>query len=91
MKSNKVQQILRYPNLSTVLMVEDFLKTNRDLPISFATLKKSLPKQIMHQTLKVIIDYLWKSGKLMFGPKGVQWIFNEPEHIKKMMEGSLEI
>ncbi len=81
----------RYPNLNTVLMVEDFLKKNRDLPIKISELKKKLPKQVMHQTLKIVLEYLFRSGKIIYGPKGVQWIYSEPEHIKKMMNGSLEI
>lgn len=81
----------RYPNLNTVLMVEDFLKENRDMPIKISELKKKLPKQVMHQTLKIILDYLFRSGKIMYGPKGIQWIYSEPEHLKKMMENSLEI
>ena len=84
-------KIRRYPNLNTVLMVEDFLKKNRDMPISISELKKKLPRQVMHQTLKIILEYLWKSGKIIYGPKGVQWIYSEPEHLKKMMEGSLEV
>ncbi len=81
----------RYPNLSTVLMVEDFLKENRDLPIKISELKRKLPKQVMHQTLKIILEYLFKSGKIIYGPKGIQWIYSEPDHIRKMMENSLEI
>jgi len=86
--NNKVR---RYPNLNTVLMVEDFLKKHRDLPISISELRKKLPKQVMHQTLKIILEYLWKSGKIIYGPKGVQWIYSEPEHLKKMKNDSLEI
>jgi len=40
--------IKRYPNLSTVLMVEDYLKVHRDIPLKIFELKKKLPKQIMH-------------------------------------------
>ena len=87
----KDHAILRYPNLNTVLMVEDFLKKHRDMPISMAELKKRLPKQIMHQTLKVILEYLWRSGKIIYGPKGIQWIYSEPEHLKKMLKGSIEV
>src|SRR3989344_2357122 len=87
----KDHTILRYPNLNTVLMVEDFLKKHSDIPISIAELKKRLPKQIMHQTLKVILEYLWRSGKIIYGPKGVQWIYSEPEHLKKMLKNSIEV
>jgi len=81
----------RYPNLMTVLMVEDYLKEHRDVPIKISELKVSLPRQVMHQTLSVILDYLWRSGKIIYGPKGVQWIYSTPEHLKKMFEGSLEV
>ena len=91
MIEKKDHVILRYPNLNTVLMVEDFLKKHRDIPMTIAELRRSLPKQIMHQTLKVILDYLQLSGKIIIGTKGVQWIYMEPEHVKKMLEGGLEI
>ena len=84
-------KIRRYPNLNTVLMVENFLKKNRDTPIKVSELKKKLPKQVMHQTLRIILEYLFRSGKIIYGPRGVQWIYSEPEHLKKMIENSLEI
>jgi hypothetical protein len=81
----------RYPNLSTVLMVEDFLRTNRDQPMKISDIKKQLPKQVMHQTLLIILEYLWRSGKIIYGPKGVQWIYTSPEHLKKMLQDSIEV
>ena len=84
-------KIKRYPNLNTVLMVESFLKKNRDVPLKVSEIKKKLPKKIMHQTLNVVLEYLWRSGKIIYGPKGVQWIYSEPEHLKKMLESSLEV
>ena len=84
-------KIIRCPNLNTVLMVEEFLEKNRDLPIKSSELKNKLPRQVMHQTLKIILEYLWKSGKIIYGPKGIQWIYSEPEHLKKMIHNSLEV
>ena len=84
-------KVKRYPNLNTVLMVEDFLREHRDIPMQISDIKKQLPKQIMHQTLKIILEYLWKGGKIIYGPRGVQWIFSKPEHLKKMMENTLEV
>jgi len=91
MTERRDHTILRYPNLNTVLMVEDFLKKHRDMPMTIAELRRSLPKQIMHQTLKVILDYLQLSGKIIIGTKGVQWIYTESEHLRKMIKGGLEI
>ena len=84
-------KILRYPNLSTVLMVEDFLKKHRDMPMKISEIKEKLPKQVMHQTLKIVLEYLFRSGKIIYGPRGIQWIYSEPEHLKKMFEDALEI
>ena len=91
MKIEKNNLFKRYPNLNTVLMVEDFLKQQKDLPIKLSNIKKQLPKQVMHQTLVLILEYLWKSGKIIYGPQGIQWIYSEPEHLKKMFENTLEI
>jgi len=87
----KGKEIRRYPTLKTVIMVEDYLQKHRDMPIKIAELKRKLPKQVMHQTLKVILQYLFESGKIIIDTKGVQWIYSEPEHVKKMLEGSLEV
>ncbi len=84
-------KIKRYPNLQTVLMVESTLKKNRDIPTKISELKRKLPKQIMHQTLVIILEYLWRSGKIIYGPRGIQWIYVESEHLKKMLENSLEV
>ena len=81
----------RYPNLSTIIMVEDFLKEHRDLPMKLSDIKKQLPKKVMHETLKVILEYLWKSGKIIYGPKGIQWIYVDAEHLKQMLKNSVEM
>ena len=72
-------------------MLIPLLKQHRDLPITFAQLKKNLPREVMHETLKTIIEYLFSSGKIIFGPRGIQWIFSQPDHIKKMKKGTLEL
>ncbi len=81
----------RYPNLSTILMVEKVLKKNKDMPMTLAELKAKLPKQVMHPTLKIILTYLFQSGKIMYGPRGVQWTYVTPEHLAKMLKNSREI
>lgn len=86
--SNKIK---RYPNLSTVLMVEEFLKKHRAEPLKISEIKKKLPKQVMHQTLLIILEYLWRSGKIIYGPRGVQWIYVSPEHLGKMLSDSIEV
>ena len=79
------------PNLSTVLMVEEFLKENRDVPIKISEIKEKLPKKVMHQTLLQILDYLQISGKILIGTKGVLWIFTERKELGKLIGEGLEI
>lgn len=88
---NTNRKAFRYPNLQTILMVEEFLEAHRDLPMRPAELRTRLPKQVMHQTLKVVLEYLWKSGKIIYGPRGVQWIFATPEHLDAMMNDAFEV
>ena len=67
--------LIHYPNLKTVLMVENTLKKSNKL-LSREELKEKLPNKVMHQTLNVILKYLEDSGKILDGRKGVLWTFN---------------
>ncbi len=40
----------------------------------------------MHKTLQIILEYLFKSGKIIYGPRGIQWIYSESLHIKKIVK-----
>jgi hypothetical protein len=80
-----MQEVLHYPRLDTVLMVEDTLK-KADLSISKNELLRRLPKQMMRQTLNVILDYLEEKGLIMIGEKGVLWIHNESPKMRKLLE-----
>ncbi len=48
-------------------MVEDTLKNSPDSVITVAELKKMLPKQVNHNTLMVILEYLEQSNKIVVG------------------------
>ncbi|MBU2638728.1 MAG: hypothetical protein KJ955_07180 [Nanoarchaeota archaeon] len=68
-------QVLRYPRLDTVLMVENFIKKN-DGHYKKRKLWESLPKKMMYQTFCVVIDYLLHSGKISIDAEGkIGWIF----------------
>ncbi len=83
-------QILHYPNLKTVLMVEHILE-NSQAAISRERLKQKLPKQIMHQTLNVILSYLEKSGKIYDGRKGIVWIYNPDLRLQAAITKGIEM
>ncbi|MFT4343950.1 MAG: hypothetical protein ACMXYE_04350, partial [Candidatus Woesearchaeota archaeon] len=64
----------RSPTLNTVLMIEETLQKQEEV-ISIGMLKRILPKQIMHQTLMVALDYLEYSGKITISDGKVLWTF----------------
>ena len=81
----KTKQILRYPRLDTVLMVEKAIK-EFDGEFKKRALWENLPKKMMYQTYCVIIDYLLISGKISVDSEGkIGWIFY-PEEAKKRLE-----
>lgn len=64
-----------YPNLRTVLMVEEFVRKH-DGEYGRKALWENLPKKTMYQTFKTIIDYLSYSNKISIDADGkVGWIF----------------
>ena len=89
-KEHKDFKLSHSPTLNTVLMVESCLKTVGEL-MTVADLKRKLPKQIMHNTLMQILDYLQMSGKIIIGTKGVLWVFEERKEIERLINRGTEI
>ena len=83
-------EVIHYPNLKTVLMVEEVLKKANDL-MTREQLKKKLPTKIMHQTLNVILEYLENSGKILDGRKGILWIYNPSPKLDKAIKEGIEL
>ena len=70
-----IKDILRFPRLDTVLMVEKFIK-EFDGEYKKRELWENLPKKMMYQTFCVIIDYLLYSNKISIDAEGkIGWIF----------------
>ncbi len=84
-------QVLHYPRLDTVLMVEDAIKEAKDYPTRMA-LWKSLPKQTQYQTFKVILGYLTKSNKIIFTKDNkIMWIFADSPKLRKLIQKSVPL
>jgi len=80
----KPKNILRYPRLDTVLMVEEAIQKAEEYPTK-AELLRSLPKKMMYQTFNTIIDYLEYSGKIFIDKdRAIVWIWN-PKLVRKYM------
>ena len=80
-----------YPTLNTVFMVEETLKNMDESVISVAELKRKIPKQINHNTLKLILEYLEESNKIALTMKGITWIHNTNPKIRKAMKEGFEL
>ncbi len=78
-----MRQILHYPRLDTVLMVEKTIRELKEHPTKML-LWRSLPKRMMYQTLLLILSYLEESGKIVIKDKRIIWIY-EPD-LEKWLE-----
>lgn len=72
----KMQQILHYPRLDTILKIERVLKFAKE-PLSKNEIDRRLEAQIMRPTLNLILEYLEQSGKIAILEKGVIWIYSQ--------------
>ena len=80
-----------YPNLSTVIMVEDVLQKTDESVVTIAELKRRLPRQVNHNTLKIILEYLEKSNKIAVTLRGLTWIQNTNVKLRKAITTGLEL
>lgn len=53
--------------------------------MSVAELKRHLPRQINHTTLKTILEYLEESNKIVISFKGITWIHNNSQNLNKVV------
>ena len=83
-------EVIHYPNLKTVLMVEDVLKRANKL-MTREELKNKLPTKIMHQTLNVILEYMEQRGLILDGHKGILWTHNDSPKIRDAISRGTEI
>ncbi|GAH90606.1 unnamed protein product [marine sediment metagenome] len=78
------KEVLHYPRLDTVLMVEEFVQTHSG-EFKKRRLWEHLPKRMMYQTFCVVFDYLLGSGKIATDREGkVGWVWN-PALVRKYL------
>ena len=83
-------EVLHYPTLRTVLMVEAVLKNAKE-PLTRYKIMQRLDKKVMLQTLDVIIDYMDKRGLVLDSKKGILWTYTTPDKMKKWLNDSVEV
>lgn len=80
----RADNIMHYPQLNTVLMVEEFIRENSG-EYKKRSLWEALPKKMMYQTFCVILDYLLYSNKIAVDSEGkIAWIWN-PDLVRKYL------
>ena len=82
---------LHWPTLNTVIMVEDALKNMPDSVMNVSELKRVLPRQVNHNTLMLILEYLERSNKIFVGLKGITWIHNTNPRLREAIKNGTEI
>ncbi|MCX6777654.1 MAG: hypothetical protein NT157_02105 [Candidatus Micrarchaeota archaeon] len=81
----KTRNILRYPRLDTVLMVEEAIRRASEYPTK-AELMRNLRSRVMYQTFNLILDYLEYSGKIHIGRDGrIVWIW-DPAGARRVLD-----
>ena len=83
------QEILHYPRLDTVIMVEETIRKLVYYPTK-TELWRELPKKVMYQTFCIIIDYLLSLGKIVIDKDRIVWVWN-PRLIKEIASKRLAL
>ncbi len=72
-------------------MVENTLKKNKESIITIAHVKRNLPRQVHHNTLMTILEYLEESNKIAVTLKGITWIHNTNEKLRRAIAAGKKI
>jgi len=84
-------KVAHSPTLNTILMVENAIKNTEESIISVAGIKRLLPRQVNHNTLIQILEYLEESNKIVVSIKGITWIHNTNPALQKAIRRGLEL
>ena len=86
----KKMNVLHYPKLDSILMVEKAIQDSEDYPTRME-LWRSLPKQMQYQTFKLILEYLERSNKIIFENDKIIWIFSNNQKLNELIQGAVGV
>ena len=89
-KNKSNLNILHYPKLDSILMVEKAIQDSEDYPTRMK-LWRSLPRQMQYQTFKLILEYLERSNKIMFEEDKIIWIFANNKKLNELIQGAVSV
>ncbi len=84
-RSVKIEVNLRSPTLDTVFMIEETIKKYSG-EYNKTQIWKKLPRKVMWQTFKIVINYLENINKIMVGKKGILVYIWNPILAKKYLK-----
>ena len=87
----KQKKPIHWPTLNTVIMVENTIRDSKESVISVADLKRELARQVNHNTLILILEYLEHSNKIAITLRGVTCIHNTNPNLRKAIYEGLEL
>ena len=64
------------------IIAKHFNTVHHEFYVKSTDVKKILPKQVMHQTLMAVLDYLEYSGKIVFHDNKILWTFKPKSKLK---------
>lgn len=83
--NKEIKVNLRSPTLDTVFMVEEIIKEHSG-EYNKTQIWKKLPRKVMWQTFKIIINYLEGINKIVIGKKGILIYIWNPGLAEKYMK-----
>jgi hypothetical protein len=85
-----VTEVLHYPTLKTVLMVENILRDVKE-PLTRYEIMKRMKNKVMRQSLNIIIQYLVERNMVLDSEKGVLWVYTPKEKLDEWLKDSVEM
>jgi hypothetical protein len=85
-----VTEVLHYPTLKTVLMVENILRDVKE-PLTRYEITKRMKNKVMRQSLNIIIQYLVERNMVLDSEKGVLWVYTPKEKLDEWLKDSVEM
>ena len=85
-----MKNILHYPQLDSILMVEGIIQKMKIYPTRME-LWKSLPRKMQYQTFKLILEYLEKSNKIMYDKDKIIWIFPNNKKLNDLIQEAVRV
>ena len=78
-------QLLHYPRLDTVLMVEEAIREAGNYRTRME-LWRGLPRKVQYQTFKTILDYLLDSKKILITKDGkIMWVLADSPKAARLL------